>query len=293
MLRTISGCVFILLLGHGADAQHSSGLGQLDTNYVKDYSHLIAGRIFGSTKFNTLTIRGNGPVNDLRYRPNNQYNLGVGVSYRKLTLNLGFRAPFVNDDDNIYGKTRYLDAQANMFSPERASNLFLQYFQGYHLVSHRPGTFSWMDEDTDLPYRSDVREFNAGVSTLRMLNSTRFSYRAAFNQDAWQRKSQGSWMVGGYAVYYSVRGDSSVVPATQRDLFPERASIRISDFGDAGLLGGYAYTEVLGSHFFLTGSLAVGAGLSVHHIIAEVAKGDEEFLSFGPGAHIQARAGIG
>lgn len=276
-------------------AQRSSGVGQIDTNYVKDYSHLITGRLFSSTKFNTLAVLSNDDSEDLRYRPNNQINLGVGVSYRKLTLNLGFKAPLINNDDSRYGRTRYIDAQANLLSPERATNLFLQYFQGYHLAANTNGLFEWADQETDQPYRSDLRQFNAGISTLRMLNSERFSYRAAFNQDAWQRISQGSWMIGAYAVYYHLRADSSLVPTVISGQFGSQAAVRKGDFGDIGPMGGYAYTLVVGDHWFFTGSGAAGVGLSVQHVLTDPGgdADDREITTFGPGWHLQLRAGAG
>jgi hypothetical protein len=267
----------------------------VDTNYVKDYSHLITGRLFSSTKFNTLAILTSDDEDNLRYRPNNQINLGIGVSYRKLTLNQGFRAPLINQDEDRFGRTRYLDAQANLLSPERATNLFLQYFEGYHIASHDQTEFGWAPQETEAPYRGDLRQFNAGISTLRMLNSERFSYRAAFNQDAWQRISQGSWMIGAYAVYYNIRADSSLVPRRIGDSFEAQAAMRKGDFGDIGPMGGYAYTLVIGDHWFLTGSAAVGAGLSVQHVVSETADddGEREVTNFGPGWHLQFRAGAG
>lgn len=289
--RGIASCLLAFLAPTMVDAQPSRSPG-IDTLYVKDYSHLIAGRAFASTKFNTLSLRSQEGQAALIYRPNNQVNLGIGVSYRKLTLNIGIKAPWLNRDDRVYGKTRYIDAQANMLSPERATNLFLQYFRGYHISSHSQAEVGWQQQ-TSRPYRSDLEQINIGISTLKMTNARRFSYRAAFNQDAWQRLSQGSWMYGGYATWYHVRADSSLIPERIAARYQPGARIRIGDFGDLGLMGGYAYTYVLGGHWFLTGSAALGLGASIQRVVRNGDADNVATTSIGPDWHGQLRGGFG
>ena len=276
-------------------AQRSRAL-DIDTLYVKDYSHLLTMRVYNSTKFNTFTIGSNGGTRDLVFKPNNKINMGVGASYRRLTLNLGFGIPFINNDDARYGRTRYLDAQANILSPERATNLFLQVFKGYYISSHERGELGWADQGVERPYRGDLKEFNFGASSLHVYNSRRFSYRAAFNQDAWQRRSQGSWLLGGYLIYYRVRADSSLVPARLAPRFDADVTMVKGDFGDGGVMGGYAYTFVHKQHWFATGSLALGAGLSVQRVVSEtLVEGAlrDPRTTIGPGWHVQLRAGAG
>lgn len=269
---------------------------EVDTLYVKDYSHLLTGRAFLSTKFNAFRIDPTTEGKALLYRPNNQINMGVGASYHKFTLNLGFAIPFINRDDDRYGRTRYLDAQANLLSPERATNFFLQVFRGYHISSYDRQELGWPDQGVELPYRGDLVESNLGISTLRVYNSRRFSYRAAFNQDAWQCRSQGSWLLGGYALYYRLRADSSLVPIKLARQFEAQAYLRAGDFGDVGPMGGYAYTFVLKRRWFATASLAVGGGLSVQHTVSDPPmEGTAQVpaTTWGPGWHLQMRAAMG
>src|SRR5689334_9061044 len=68
----------LFLTGPDLEAQVRS---EVDTAYVKDFSHLLTARVFASTKFDTLRLFGNGLKDDLLYRPNNQINIGIGVSY--------------------------------------------------------------------------------------------------------------------------------------------------------------------------------------------------------------------
>ena len=272
-------------------AQERSRLETFDTAYVKDYSHLLSLRIYSSTKYNALTIASR-PSADLVYRPNNKINIGIGASYRSLTLNIGFGIPFVNNDQAVRGKTQYLDAQANVHTQRWAANLFLQIFGGYYLSSHTLDQVGWV-QDTERPYRADLVQFNLGGSALRILNQRRFSYRAAFSQDAWQRKSQGSVLIGGYVTYYNVRADSALVPSALSTGFDRHVRMRRGTFFDVGPMAGYAYTFVLKEHWFLTASAAVGAGLSIQNITSDGPGNDAVQTDAGPGWHAQVRASGG
>jgi hypothetical protein len=292
VLRAVWSLFGIVLLS-SAQAQRTRPTKDVfDTLYVYDFSKIVTGRVYSSTKNNRMVLGGRQAAKDLDYRPNNRINLGVGASYRALTLNLGFPVPFLNTDDEVRGKTRYLDAQANIYTKRTATNLFLQVFGGYYLNSHSHAEVNWPVQ-YERPYRPDLTQFNLGFSTVRILNSDRFSYRASFNQDAWQRRSQGSWLIGGYGTYFAVRADSSLVPTALRDQFNPDVSLRRGGFVDFGPMGGYVYTLVVREHFFLTLSGVVGAGLNMQQLTYPVAEGEARRFDVGPGWHAQLRSGAG
>ena len=262
-----------------------------DTVYVRDYSRRITARVFSSTKYNAFVIA--SPTSpDLVYRPNNRINVGVGASYRALTLNIGFALAIFNNDNEVRGRTRFLDAQANIYNQRWATNLFLQVFGGYYISSHDLAQVGWT-QDTQRPYRADLVQFNFGASSLRILNDRRFSYRASFNQDAWQRKSQGSFLLGGYMTYYNVRADSSLVPTHLIGQFDAEARLRRGSFLDLGPMAGYAYTFVHREHWFLTVSAALGGGLSIQRVTRQAFEGESTLSGMGLGWHGQVRSGIG
>lgn len=285
--------LLLLLQGCLAQAQTPLGKDQFDTAYVRDYSRIITGRLFFSTKYNKMELGSLRASDNLIFRPNNRINTGVGISYRALTLNIGLGLPFLNNDDDIRGHTSYLDAQANIYTKHWATNLFLQRFQGYYVASHASSELGWV-QDTELPTRPDIREANIGVSTVHILNNDRFSYRAAFNQDAWQRHSQGSWLIGGYATYFRLRADSSLVPTRLDAFFPDGLHLKRGSFWDIGLSGGYAHTFVYKEHWFLTGSVVLGGGISVQRAeIDPVGESLRTNTNSGLGWHGQFRAGAG
>ncbi|HQV75345.1 MAG TPA: DUF4421 family protein [Flavobacteriales bacterium] len=284
----------LLVLANGLFGQSKKAKDRIreDTLYVMDLSRRPTLRLYGSNKFNSMVVRSNKGFTDLRYRPNGKYIFGVGASYRRLTLNIGVPMPFVNTDNDRFGRTRYLDAQANLHTPTQSSNLFLQVFKGYHITSHAKDLLHW-DQTTDFPYREDLLQYNIGLSTLRILNPKRFSYRAAFNQDAWQKRSQGSWLAGGYLTCYVVNADSGLVPTRIANEFTERSDLRKGVFLDLGVLGGYAYTLVVHRHWFATISAAIGGGPTGQFLTSDKIDGAYRSNSAGFGWHAQFRGALG
>lgn len=292
-LRCLAAIAAFLPACQQAHAQHERKRNTFDTVYVKDYSHILTGRLYFSTKYNKLQLGGTKGTKSLIYRPNNKINFGVGASYRALTLNIGVGIPGLNKDEEKRGETRYFDAQANIYTKRWATNLFLQRFKGYYVSSYTLPELGWQ-QDTEFPTRPDLVQYNLGLSTVHMFNNDRFSYRAAFNQDAWQRKSQGSLLAGGYLTYFHLRSDSSLVPVQLAQLYDRGLQLRRGGFLDLGPSAGYAYTLVFKEHLFLTGSFVVGGGLSVQRAAISAAEDDEVLkTSAGLGWHGQFRAGAG
>lgn len=284
----------LLLLGSAGAVHGQKHKEPFDSLYVEDFSNILTGRAYFSTKDNAFALRSRRPGKNLNYHPNNQINWGLGASYRALSLNIGIRMPWVNNNNDEFGNTRYLDAQANIHTKRTATNLFLQIFRGYHLPDYTLAELNW-PALAERPYRPDVRQFNVGFSSLRITNNDRFSYRASFNQDAWQKKSQGSWLFGGYMTFFGVRADSSLVPQAIQDRFTPEVRMRKGDFFDAGPMGGYVYTFVHKQHWFLTLSTVGGAGLAVQGLTYPDSNSELEGrrIDSGAGWRFQLRAGGG
>ncbi len=263
-----------------------------DSTYVLDYTHIITGRTYLSTKSNAFQLLDRETAEDLLYRPNNRVNLGVGASYRSYTLNIGIGFGFLNRDAQDKGETDYLDAQINYFSRHFATNVFFQVYQGYYLDSYTTAQLNWPNTVTR-PFRSDIRQANAGFSSLYIFNNERFSYRAAFNQDAWQRRSAGSLLAGAYLPYYSVNGDSTLMPTVLSSRFDPSLNFDRASYFDFGAMGGYAHTFVVHEHWFMTVSGALGIGGSLYNASPEPVEGGTSRGRLHPGYHGQLRSAGG
>ena len=234
---------------------------ETDTNYVRDLSQDLTTRFYFSRKYAGYAVRDYGQRQELIYRPNSRLNVGIGFNYAFAGVNLGVNLPGANNDNDRYGRTRFLDAQSHLYLPRFALDLYVQRYEGYYLNRPQKWVGNWQRGDP-YPQRGDLRTTSTGFNVQYILNHRRFSYRAAYQQNAWQKKSAGTLLLGSEAYLIRMRADSSVTaPAGTATPFFGGVSFDGSDVYSLGANAGYAHTFVYRSHLFLTLSLLGGVGL--------------------------------
>ncbi|NNE26251.1 MAG: DUF4421 domain-containing protein [Saprospiraceae bacterium] len=231
-----------------------------NSSYVKDYSDLLCVKLFGINKSNNITHFDHRTQQSVTYKPNENFNVGLGFVHKWLGFDLAFNLPFINDDDDIYGESKRLDLQVNAYLRQFVIDFHYQRYQGFYAV--KPWLFDSRYNLGDLvfPIRPDIRTFNTAVNIVKVFNPDKFSYKAAFIYNQRQLKSAGSWLAGGYLAYFTMDADSTIVPDS--DLFDFDASIdfRGAKYVNTGLSGGYGHTFVVGEKFFFSLSIVVGMG---------------------------------
>lgn len=274
------------------------GNGGFDSAYVIDCTHMLTTRFYVSSKFNAMNMRDQDIRSNVEYRPNTRTNLGLGASYRALTLNIGIGFPFLNSDDSLRGKTRYFDGQANIYGRRWVINLFAQSYRGYYIdrlsypgSAAQDSTYLRIMDDERL--RPDMRQRNLGVSVMHIFGNKRFSYRAAFNQDAWQKRSAGSMLLGGNVVYQGLRADHSTIPVAVDSLFSPALRFRRIDQFEVGGLFGYAHTFVIAKHVFFSLSTSGGLGLAYSRSTTPSEEGDKLRDDWSLAVRTQARVAMG
>lgn len=252
--------VLLLLPGFVPVAVRAQQTGT-DKDYIADYTKDLVLRTYVSNKFTRLSFGERNTREEVLYKPNSNYNIGLGFNYKLLAVNIGFKAPFVNEDNDRYGRTKYIDMQAYLYLRKLTFDLYAQDYEGYYLantqVLQKPPTGNGM------LIRSDLQTRNLGANVEYIFNSARFSYRATFLQNEQQKKSAGSFLLGGGLHYLNVRGDSSILPQKliYTDFFDNH---RFDDLSVVSLSAnvGYAYTLVMQKNFFVTGAVLAGGGTS-------------------------------
>lgn len=242
-------CLFIMVSQLKAQRSIWSYLGrshdQRDSTYIVDYGNDITGRIYYTRENTGLTLRAaDKPSFD--YKPNNSKGLGLGISYRYLTLNLSFK---LLGTDQKKGKTSSLSLQTSLYKEQWIYDFVYQHFKGMYLA---PKDVYNMNGDYYL--RPDVRSTLVGGDFWRIMNSDRFSYRSVMTQNEWQMKSAGTLLLGGELYYGNSSGDSALVPQQLAAQYPQAGVDKIRFFRiGAGI--GYAYTYVFKKNFFVSGGL--------------------------------------
>jgi len=186
--------------------------------------------------------------------PNSTLNMGVGTTYKNLTLNLAYGFGFLNPEQGK-GETKYLDAQAHLYPKKMVIDLFLQLYRGYYLLPEGLGAGVGETYFTHPDMR--IRKF--GASAQYVFNHGKFSYRAAFLQNEWQKRSAGTFLMG-FEIYGGMANEESNLIPPHLIASPER-NFRKINFLELGPNLGYAYTLVIKKHFFITASAASNLGV--------------------------------
>jgi hypothetical protein len=180
---------FILLLcigacfGNPVQAQFLKNLNCApDSACIIDLSRDLVVRLYGSQKFTGYKLGQYGNSKRVVYSPNDNYNIGLGFNYKFLGINIGFRAPFINNDEARYGKTKFLDLQSYIYMRKITLDLYGQFYNGYYL-SNRSILDNYKVVDTFLK-RPDLHTKNFGFTLQYIFNYRKFSYRASAKAQA-------------------------------------------------------------------------------------------------------------
>lgn len=246
---------------------HTQGRAQLidllsissDSTCISDRSDQLLVRGFVTQKFNKYTLGQHNVSENLTYRANNNYHLGLGFHYKWVGANVSFKLPYFNKAK--YGETKFFDLQTYLYLSRFAVDAYVLSYKGYYLSNN--DILKSPPPASELLLRPDIRTGNYGVNFQYIFNHQRFSYRAAFIQNQCQVQSAGSWLAGFTINYTRAKADSSIIPPglIYNDFYSRHYFNKSSAFVVA-FNGGYAYTQVLGRHFFITASVLLGTGFN-------------------------------
>jgi hypothetical protein len=232
-----------------------------DTNYYEDYYEEITLRWYSSVKYTGFRILNKDEKQNLLYLSNKNYIFGAGVTYSWFTLNIGLNYPLINNDNDVYGPTNYLDLQTHIYLHKFTFDIYAQVYEGNYLANSANVLSNWPEKDT-FQLRPDIISWTIGFNAQYIFNWKKFSFKAAYNQNEWQKKSAGSWVVGANAFFYINEGDSSLIPKNLKNpnLFNglEYKKQSVTNFG---VSAGYYYTLVISKHFFISAGIALGPSL--------------------------------
>jgi Domain of unknown function (DUF4421) len=218
-----------------------------------------------------------GPV--IHYRPNTTLNLGVGVTYNWLTINLAVGFDFLNKGRQDNGRTTYLDLQTHIFAKRFNLDLFGQFYKGYYQQTSETGP---------LYHRMDIQLTQLGMNYERLFNWKNFSFRASLLQTEKQLKSAGTGLLGGHISYTKTNGDRSMVP--EESSFAEMPPIQSISAFRIGPSIGYAYTLVILKSVFIMG--AASGQFNLYHVYENDGSQGEGRVSASPNLLLRGAAGI-
>lgn len=280
-----------ILISYSVYAQEESFQ---DTTYVQTFTGDLdlTTRIYSSVKYSRLKIKDNELGLNLDYRTNVNYIIGFGVNYKQFALNIGLNFPFVNNDQDIRGETKYLDAQGHYYYEKSVVDLWLSRYKGYFL-QNRYDVTDQSKIDSSYPLRPDMVNTNFGISAMHVFNAKKYSFRAAYAHDEWQKKSAGSLLLGSDVNVVLSKADSSHVPGNivDTDFFDGYKLNRLVVL-NLSVNGGYAHTFVIKKHLFVALSLVGSYGVRQVGLESEDPnQADRDSFKFNASVHAKAAIG--
>ena len=256
-------------------------------NYYDDYSNMLGLFLYAKQKYSSFGIYDISLDKTLLYSPNKQLNMGFGFNYKWLGIGIAFNLGFVNNDDELYGKTKRLDWQTNIYTSKAVFDFYLQNYEGHYIENPQQVFSGW--KNGDAPYiRPDLRTVSLGLSGMYVFNHKKFSYKAAFMQTAVQKKGAGSFLLGASFFVQGIEGDSSIFPkGSDFDSLPPVIAHSAIYFG---LRTAYAYNFIIAKHYFASISLAAALEFGK---TANKLDDESVYVSWNPIIHLQPRMAFG
>ena len=252
--------LFMLLQGNNkANADNILGSPKIfsDTNYVYTYpkSFLIS-PFYAQRNFSVKLIPSAG--RNTTFIPNMSDAFGVNLAYSNFRIQLATKFPDSQKSIEDKVRSRYLDLNLQMFKKTFILELSYKNIGGF------------VDKDYEKPNMTapavfadkDLRTRYLKLNYWHLFSSDKFSLRAAYRLMERQKRSAGSWLLGGNITYLSMNSPKSFLEATTRPSFEDYGEIKGMSIVGLGVLGGYAHTFVY-KDFFLT--LLGGTGLELKH----------------------------
>ena len=262
----------------------------IDSSYVDNYYNDFILRVYSSQKYSIQHIVDWGEKLTLAYRPSNGYNLGVGFTYKFLTINAGFAYPFTTPDPDLYGKCKRLDLQAHVYFKRFYVDFFTGYYKGQYLNNTKE-LFPNPLPNNGFYIRDDLSTYSVGMGIYTNFNPKKFRFEAPFLQNVKQKKSAGAPVAGYELLWVESQADSSFIPKGMiRNSFFESKDFTRWNVLTVSIAGGYAYDFVILKDFFLLLSLNGSIGIGYNHIY-QVNSEQSNRISINKG--INHRVGLG
>lgn len=252
--------VLLLTVSFGMNSYSQSFLlkNDYDTNYIYSATEELTTRLLSSVSYTDIVFRDQKLNKTLSYSIHSKPHIGFGFNYSIFGINLSFSPTNNSLANEKYGETKSIDLRMNLYGRSVIFDLYLISHTGFYLSNPESIFEIWPDEET-YPLRPDIKVFSTGLVTQYIINNKKFSLRATYLQNEWQKKSAGSVIIGASFFYSLFTADSSFIPKDiKHEDFIGGINFNHSSSLNLGINGGYSHTFVVKQHFFFSMGLTIG-----------------------------------
>ncbi len=272
-LLTVALCNGAIAGGQGSDKDKKPKKSKdWDTAYVSTYPNTIGVHPLFNYKFNTVLLRNNEAGVKAVFQPNSNFKLGGGFFVDWFGFALTFQIPVSDQRKYEKGPTKSFDTQINLYSKQFTLDLFQQNYKGYYLRNYQDLLPGWDDKHDYYPHREDLRTTNLGGNFAYIFNYRKYTQRGVYMLNVKQKKTAGSFLLGGAVVYNRFMGDSAIIQPSLSDSLGIKTKIDKIQTLSFSVTGGYAVTFAFLRNFFINLSGQVGPMYSLSKATSEVTK---------------------
>src|ERR1700730_14009494 len=103
-----------------------------DTTFFRSYKGTIITRIYFSKKYTDFKLNPPGDLPVMNYHANTTFNVGVGITYRSLSLSISRGLNFLRSE-HTKGRTHILDLQSHLYKRKWTIDAIAEFYKGYYL----------------------------------------------------------------------------------------------------------------------------------------------------------------
>lgn len=261
--------------------------GTTDTNYVRRFSTRFYLRTYVNTNgFNYSIVsehsnsfsRAELKDSRVKYLSYTPISAGFAVNLFSIGFSHTFQSSvnYLNTSNKI---ATYLRTYTfNYYGKSIELENYFDYFKRFYFVNGRE-TATYLIAPENAPYTSEAFCFNMGTNLTIVFNHDRFSYKAAFCQSEFQKKSQGSFLLLLQDNINHFQHDVGLIPASLKVYYDNTASLYMNRQTSFAVSPGYAYNLVY-KKFYTAAAIFAGPGLQVQRAKTGIDKYRKPGLAF-------------
>ncbi len=161
------------------------------------------------------------------YKPAMPGVIGLSIKIKKVYISAAVQLPASEQLKKQYGKTTFRNININIQGRVVSWGLFYRDYKGFYLKNYETYYPGWNKDSLGYPQSPTLRIIEAGLNLGFNFNKN-FSMNAAFAQGERQKKSAGSFLLGLSERYQRIDVDTSFVPPTQGNLYPNLDKLKFT-----------------------------------------------------------------
>jgi hypothetical protein len=187
--------------------------------------------------------------------------VGLSLKIKKVYISAAIQLPVSEKLKKTYGASKFRNININIRGRILQWGLFFRDYKGFYLNNYSKFYPNWNLDSAGYPKAPGLHIVEAGLNLDFNFNKN-FSLNAAFSQGERQKKSAGSFLLGITERYQGIDADTSFVPLTQGEYYPNLDKFKYGHFASTIISAGIGF-QFVKYKFHFTPVLMAGTGLQI------------------------------